>query len=364
MKDINQKIVEYIAKQQSPQKEILLEIRNLIKNLIPLAEEKMSYGVPSFKLDGKSILYAAFKNHVGIYPEPEVIENFKKELSAYETSKGTIKFSLEKPIPYNLIKEIVVFKYELLNYPTNFPKDLILELPEKSNLPLSTQHYLLYIKWQDKYLDLVPSEFKTFFKKTLPLLSARTTDVHVAVCMSFLDEFINKFKDQYKNLNRNVIAYSLMLHDIGWSQMSEEEIAASLGVEGLVLSKEAIGPKEKHAVLGEKLARQILIEQQKDLNLSEAEIELICKAILYHDKPEEVAGFGKAVPIEISLLADLDHLWSFTRLNFWQDVMRKDIEPKTYLENLRRDLEKYFVTEVGKTKAQELLSDREKEINA
>ncbi|MFA5532446.1 MAG: DUF1801 domain-containing protein [Candidatus Shapirobacteria bacterium] len=110
---MDQKVNEYIAKQKSPQKEILVKIRNLIKKIIPKAEEKMSYGVPAFRLNNKEILYAVFKNHVGIYPEPEIIEKFKEELKDFETAKGTIKFSLDKSIPYDLIKKIIIYKYKL-----------------------------------------------------------------------------------------------------------------------------------------------------------------------------------------------------------------------------------------------------------
>ena len=110
---MDKKVSEYIEKQPSPQKEILKKIRELIRKLIPTAIEKMSYGAPAFRLDDKQILYAAFKNHVGIYPEPEIIEKFKKELKDYETAKGTIKFNLDKPIPYDLIEKIIVEKYDL-----------------------------------------------------------------------------------------------------------------------------------------------------------------------------------------------------------------------------------------------------------
>ncbi len=110
---MDQKVSEYIDKQPSPQKEILIKIRDLFKKLIPKAEEKMSYGAPAFKLDDKQILYAAFKEHIGIYPEPEIIEKFKEELKDYETAKGTIKFDLDRPIPYGLIKRIIEYKYQL-----------------------------------------------------------------------------------------------------------------------------------------------------------------------------------------------------------------------------------------------------------
>lgn len=110
---MDKKISNYISNQDPKQKQVLLKIRKLIKKIIPNAEEKMSYGVPSFKLDDKTILYAAFKGHVGIYPDPSIIEFFSDDLKEYETSKGTIRFNLEKPIPYDLIEKIVMHKYLL-----------------------------------------------------------------------------------------------------------------------------------------------------------------------------------------------------------------------------------------------------------
>lgn len=110
---MDKQISDYISNQEPKQKEVLNKIRELIKELLPTAEERMSYGVPSFRLKGKSILYAAFKAHIGIYPEPEIIEFFKKELAKYETAKGTIKFHLDEPIPYDMIKKIVIYKYNL-----------------------------------------------------------------------------------------------------------------------------------------------------------------------------------------------------------------------------------------------------------
>lgn len=109
---MDQKVSEYINKQELTQKEVLIKVRKLIQELLPKAEEKMSYGVPAFKLNGKQILYAAFKEHLGLYPEPEIIEKFKDELKDYETSKGTIKFSLKNSIPYDLIKKIIFFKFK------------------------------------------------------------------------------------------------------------------------------------------------------------------------------------------------------------------------------------------------------------
>jgi len=108
---MDERVNQYIDEQKSPQREILQQLRKLIQKVAPLATESMSYGVPAFKLNGGNlILYAAFTNHVGIYPEPETIKVFAKELSSYETAKGTIKFKLDKPIPYGLIEKIIKYR--------------------------------------------------------------------------------------------------------------------------------------------------------------------------------------------------------------------------------------------------------------
>lgn len=110
---MTKEISTYISKQEPKQQEVLKKTRNLIKTLLPEAEERMSYGVPSFKLNGKSILYAIFKTHLGLYPDPQIIEHFQKELEKYETAKGTIKFNLDEPVPFDLITKIVKYKYSL-----------------------------------------------------------------------------------------------------------------------------------------------------------------------------------------------------------------------------------------------------------
>lgn len=243
-----------------------------------------------------------------------------------------------------------------------FPDDIPLALPENSLLDPVDLHFLVYIPWHDSYLNFVPSEYQEFFRRSLSLLSVRTIDVHTAVCFQFLNEFVQKAGVGGKPINRDLLSYALLLHDSGWSQMTEEEIATSLGVTGLALTDKAMGPKKKHAVLGEQIARRVLHESQSTLNFSNQDIDLICKAIRYHDEPETVAGAGNAMPIEVQLLVDLDHIWSFTHFNFWQDTLRKEISPRAYLENLNRDLSTYFVTSIGKEKAMEMLNEREKEV--
>jgi uncharacterized protein YdhG (YjbR/CyaY superfamily) len=103
-------IDEYIATFPKNVQSILEELRQTIRESAPEAEEAISYQMPTFKLNGNLVWFAAFKNHIGFYPKTSVIEAFKEELSNYEVSKGTIRFSLNKPIPFDLVKKIVKYR--------------------------------------------------------------------------------------------------------------------------------------------------------------------------------------------------------------------------------------------------------------
>ena len=100
----------YIANSPKEIQDALKKIRSTIKKSAPKAEETINYGIPTFTLDGNLVHFAGFKNHIGFYPTPSGIEKFKKELSAYEGAKGSVKFPLDKPIPYALISKIVKFR--------------------------------------------------------------------------------------------------------------------------------------------------------------------------------------------------------------------------------------------------------------
>jgi hypothetical protein len=167
----------------------------------------------------------------------------------------------------------------------------------------------------------------------------------------------------YSQTNQRVVAIGLILHDSGWSQLTQDEIASSLGVTGLKLTPNAMGPKEKHAIESEKITRQILTEYVFNPSLTQQEIELICEAVLHHDKPEQVAGAQNPMPLEVKLLVDLDHIWSFTHHNFWQDTLRKGVDPRQYLLNLENDIESYFVTKQGKDLARKYLYQRRLEVD-
>jgi uncharacterized protein YdhG (YjbR/CyaY superfamily) len=89
---------------------ILKKVRQTIQNAAPDAEETIRYGIPTFRLNGNLVHFAAAKNHLGFYPTPSGIETFKKELASYEVSKGTVRFPLDQPIPFELIAKIVTFR--------------------------------------------------------------------------------------------------------------------------------------------------------------------------------------------------------------------------------------------------------------
>ena len=103
-------IDEFISQYPPEVQTILQKIRALIQKSAPGAEEAMAYGIPTFKLNSKNLVhFSAFKEHIGFYPTPAGIEKFRKELSAYEGAKGSVKFPLTKPIPYALIGKITQF---------------------------------------------------------------------------------------------------------------------------------------------------------------------------------------------------------------------------------------------------------------
>lgn len=107
----NKIIKNYINSFPKETQTILKKIEKIIREIVPEAEETISYQMPTYKLNGKNFIhFAAFKNHIGFYPVPSGIAAFKKELSAYVGGKGSVRFSLDKEIPYNLIKKIVEFR--------------------------------------------------------------------------------------------------------------------------------------------------------------------------------------------------------------------------------------------------------------
>jgi uncharacterized protein YdhG (YjbR/CyaY superfamily) len=103
-------IDEYIAGFSPDIQAILQEIRATVRAAAPDAEEAISYQMPTFRLKGNLVHFAAFKEHIGFYPTPSGTERFQQALAAYKGGKGSVRFPLDQPIPYDLIREIVEFR--------------------------------------------------------------------------------------------------------------------------------------------------------------------------------------------------------------------------------------------------------------
>ena len=101
---------EYISMFPDNIQELLKEVRATITAAAPEAEEVISYQMPAYKFHGMLIFFAAFKNHIGLYPGVSGIETFKEELSVYKGAKGSVQFPLSKPLPLDLIARIVKFR--------------------------------------------------------------------------------------------------------------------------------------------------------------------------------------------------------------------------------------------------------------
>ena len=103
-------IDEYIATFPKIIQAILEELRRVIRDSAPNAEEAISYQMPAFKLNGNLVYFAAFRDHFSFLPTSSAIEAFKEKLSPYKISKGTVRFPINEPIPFDLIKEMVRYR--------------------------------------------------------------------------------------------------------------------------------------------------------------------------------------------------------------------------------------------------------------
>ena len=103
-------IDEYIGAFPTNIQDVLQELRQTIRKAAPEAEETISYQIPTFRLNGNLVHFGAFKNHIGFFPTSSGIRAFKKELSRYEVSKGTVRFPMDKPLPLSLVSRIVKFR--------------------------------------------------------------------------------------------------------------------------------------------------------------------------------------------------------------------------------------------------------------
>jgi len=103
-------IDEYISDFPKDIQELLEELREFLSKLVPEAEETINYKIPTFKLNGNLVHFAGYEKHIGFYPTPSGIDAFKEELAHYKPGKGSVRFPINKPIPYDLVEKIVEFR--------------------------------------------------------------------------------------------------------------------------------------------------------------------------------------------------------------------------------------------------------------
>jgi len=109
----------YFKDQPERTREALLAMRRCILEVVPDAVEMMNYNIPAYALieGGKreqQIMIAGYKKHVGLYPHPTTMEKFADELSRYKTGKGSVQFPLDEPLPEDLIKRMIAYRYALI----------------------------------------------------------------------------------------------------------------------------------------------------------------------------------------------------------------------------------------------------------
>ena len=105
-----QTIDEYMADFPAQAQAVMGRMRALIHEIVPEATEKISYGIPTFVLGENLVHFAAYQHHIGFYPTSSGVAHFEDELKDYETSRGTVRFPLDKPIPYDLVRRITEFR--------------------------------------------------------------------------------------------------------------------------------------------------------------------------------------------------------------------------------------------------------------
>jgi len=109
-KKIPKNFDDYVDHFPKEVQQLLQKMRLTIKKAAPQAKETISYGIPTFTLDGNLVWFAAFKSHIGFYPRASAIAAFKKELSAYKGAKGSVQFPFDKPLPLALVSRMVKFR--------------------------------------------------------------------------------------------------------------------------------------------------------------------------------------------------------------------------------------------------------------
>jgi uncharacterized protein YdhG (YjbR/CyaY superfamily) len=108
--EVARNVDEYIVSHPPEVRASLEKLRQAICEAAPLAEETISYMMPAYKCDGVLVYFGAYKNHIGFYPTGSGIAAFQQELTRFKTSKGTVQFPIDQPLPLSLIKKIVKYR--------------------------------------------------------------------------------------------------------------------------------------------------------------------------------------------------------------------------------------------------------------
>jgi uncharacterized protein YdhG (YjbR/CyaY superfamily) len=129
-------IDSYIAGFPPDVQKHLKKIRSLIRKAAPAAEETIKYRIPTYVLNGNLIYFAAFKNHISIFPRTKGMDAFKKEIASYEAGRGTLRFPLDEPIPFDLIARLAAMRVkEGASAPVPKLKKAAAKTPKKSTQP-------------------------------------------------------------------------------------------------------------------------------------------------------------------------------------------------------------------------------------
>ena len=256
----------------------------------------------------------------------------------------------------------MVFKEIVLANTNNatIPSDIDIVMPPAESLSevdSSSLHSLAFIPWADRYMSYVPEDYRQFYQAILPKLGARTTDVHTALSVSFVDELIALSGHK---VDKKILTIAVLLHDIGWAQLTPAQIAMSLNYSAFAYPDEALEPKRLHASLGSEIAQLVLDEHQSALGLSDDDKSYLVKLVRHHDQINPWPDTPE--PMEYLLLGDADRLWSYTHENFWLDTIRKNTDPIQYLLNITEVIDEHFLTPAGKTIARRLIAERAEEV--
>jgi uncharacterized protein YdhG (YjbR/CyaY superfamily) len=116
MKSSKQRIAksvdDYLAKVPAEPRAALQRLRRIIKATAPKAIETISYRIPVYKYQGMLVAFAAFKNHCSFFPGAAIVKDYKRDLQGYGTSKGTIRFPVDRPLPKTLVKKMIKARIE------------------------------------------------------------------------------------------------------------------------------------------------------------------------------------------------------------------------------------------------------------